>query len=118
MLVLVSVTLSAVAQVTMKAGMSRPAIRTAIAAGDQLGIAMAALANPLVAIGFALYFVGALVWLLVLSRVDVSMAYPFVSLGFLLTAAFAALLLGESIGTRRLFGILLVVAGVYTVARS
>jgi drug/metabolite transporter (DMT)-like permease len=117
-LVLVSVTLSAVAQITMKAGMSRPSMQSALAGGDQLATALAAVANPFLVAGFGLYFVGALVWLLVLARVDVSMAYPFVSLGFLMTAGLAALLLGESISAKRLLGILLVAIGVYTVART
>jgi drug/metabolite transporter (DMT)-like permease len=117
-LTLVSVTLSAVAQITMKAGMSQPPMRAALAAGDHLATAMAAASNPFLIAGFGLYFVGALVWLLVLARVNVSVAYPFVSLGFLLTAGLAALLLGESVSVKRLLGILLVGLGVYIVARS
>jgi drug/metabolite transporter (DMT)-like permease len=117
-LTLVSVALSAVAQVAMKAGMSRPPMRAALATGDHLATALAAASNPFLVAGFGLYFIGALVWLLVLSRVDVSVAYPFVSLGFLLTAGLAALLLGESISAERLLGIFLVTVGVYVVARS
>src|SRR5262249_23680657 len=63
--------------------------------------------NPLLVTGFGLYFVGALVRLLVLARVDVSIAYPSLSLGFILTAGHAWLMLGANIGPMRLIGILL-----------
>jgi drug/metabolite transporter (DMT)-like permease len=117
-LTLVSVTLSAVAQVTMKAGLSQPPIRAALAAGDCLALAMAAASNPFLVAGFGLYFVGALVWLVVLARVNVSVAYPFMSLGFLMTAGLAALFLGESVSAKRWLGIFLVGIGVYIVARG
>lgn len=118
LMILASISTSAVAQVTLKAGMSRPAVKAALVAGDHLALVAATALNPFIVGGFALYFLGALVWLLVLSRIDVSMAYPFVSIGFVLTAALAALFLGEAVGAHRLIGIALVAGGVYIIAHS
>ncbi|MBF5095572.1 EamA family transporter [Azospirillum sp. INR13] len=58
------------------------------------------------------------VWLAVLAKVEVTMAYPFVGLGFLVTLALGVLLLGESMSLTRLIGTLLVVLGVVLTAQS
>lgn len=118
LLTLLSVSLSAVAQITMKAGLSEPIFSDLLRANNYVYFLQAVLVNPLVIAGLGLYFFGALVWLTVLTRADVSLVYPFVSLGFLLTAGLASLILGEQIGVARLAGILFVSVGVFFVARS
>jgi len=118
LLTLVSVSLSAIAQITLKAGMSSPKLAASLAGGDLAPAVLAAIGRPCVVAGLGLYFLGALVWLGVLSQVDVSVAYPFVGFGFLLTAAFAALFLGEEVGLLRLLGTGMIAAGVYLVAQS
>ncbi len=67
--------------------------------------------------GFLLYGLGATIWLTVLSRWDVSKAYPLVGLGFVLTAGIG-FLAGESVTTIRLVGVLLICAGVALVGQS
>ena len=68
--------------------------------------------------GLALYALGAILWLLVLARSDVSFAYPFVALGFIITMVLGWAILGESLGAARLIGTLLIVAGVSLVSSS
>jgi multidrug transporter EmrE-like cation transporter len=58
------------------------------------------------------------VWVVGLSRVPVSQAYPVLSVGYILTALLAWMLLGESIGTQRWLGIAVIIAGVWLVTRS
>lgn len=116
-LILLSVTLSAVAQVILKYGMAALATREAMAAGG-IHAFTTILTNLYVIGGLALYGLGMVFWLGVLSRVDVSQAYPFVGLGFLLTMAFGILLLGEPFSVGRAAGTLMVLAGVLLVARS
>ena len=62
--------------------------------------------------------VGYLIWLVVLNRVAVSFAYPFVGLGFVLTAFLAWALLGEGLTAYRALGTLLVTLGVVLIARG
>jgi multidrug transporter EmrE-like cation transporter len=118
-LALVSVALSALAQIVFKLGVSQPAVQTALA---QVGTnpwyrtGTAVLLNPAVLGGFALYGVSAVVWLVVLSKVDVSVAYPFVAMGFIVTMLAGALLFHEPVGLLRVIGTLLVCAGVVLVA--
>jgi drug/metabolite transporter (DMT)-like permease len=76
------------------------------------------LLQPYVALGFSCYAIGALMWLFVLSKIDVSMAYPFVGLGFVLTMLLGAVLLGEQVGVWRIVGTGLVIGGILLVMRS
>ena len=115
-LTLISVTISAVAQIVLKHGMASQAVQAALSEGG-MNAALGVATNPFVWMGFGLYGFGAVLWLGVLAKIDVSQAYPFVGLGFLLTMAFGVLILGEGYSITRLMGTLLVVAGVVLVAR-
>lgn len=107
-LALASIGLSAIAQLLMKMGMAE--LRTLGLGG--LSLLTGAAANPLVISGFAAYGVGAVLWLLVLSRTELSVAYPLVSTGFVLVALMSWLFLGEHLSPARLGAISLIIAGV------
>lgn len=113
-LILISVSLSAAAQLCFKYGVDSVAGRGA----SRLDALAAALLTPGVIGGLALYGLGTLLWLTALGRVEVSQAYPFVGLGFVLTAVFGALLFGDTVTMQRLLGMALVVGGIILVARS
>ena len=115
-LIISSVCLSAIAQVVLKAGMSGSAVVSAFARDTPADVALAIMAEPLVWLGLTLYAVGAVVWLFVLAKVNVSLAYPFVGLGFLMTMVFAIAFLGEAITPVRAVGTCLVAGGVLLVA--
>lgn len=118
-MILASVGMSAAAQVLFKIGMRPSSARDAsTSAADSLYAVASALTNVTVLSGFALYGASALLWLLVLRSTDLSVAYPFVGLGFALTMLAGWALLGESINTVRIVGTLLVCAGVACLAIS
>jgi len=116
-LILISVAMSAVAQIALKHGMSSPVVQASLNSGIER-VAPLIATNPFIWAGLALYGAGALLWLGVLAQIDVSQAYPFVGLGFLLTMVLGIILLGESVSAMRLIGTLLVVAGVVLVSRT
>jgi drug/metabolite transporter (DMT)-like permease len=64
------------------------------------------------------YGLSVIVWLIGLSRVPVSQAYPLLSLGYVLNIGLAWWLLGEVPNPQRVAGIGIIVAGVVVVARS
>jgi drug/metabolite transporter (DMT)-like permease len=68
--------------------------------------------------GTACYVLSLFVWILGLSRVPVSIAYPLLSLGYVVNAVAAHYLLGESLNLGRWLGIGFIIAGVFLVARS
>jgi multidrug transporter EmrE-like cation transporter len=58
------------------------------------------------------------VWIIGLSRVEVSIAYPMLSLGYVVNAVAAWWLFGEALGPMRWAGMLLILAGVLVMSRS
>ena len=115
LLILASVSLSALAQLALKIG------TTAAAGGRSTGIGgeIGGLAqSPMILLGLALYGIGALLWLFVLGRAPLSLAYPFVGIGFILTMLAGAFWLNESISVARVAGTLLIAVGCVLVARS
>lgn len=117
-LILASVSLSALAQLVLKLGMSGAGIQRALAGESLIGSVAAVATDGRVLLGLFLYGVGAVLWLWVLAQTDLSFAYPFVGLGFILTMLFGFAFLGETVGLARLSGTLLIVAGVFLVSRS
>lgn len=116
-LILFSVTLSALAQVSFKLGVSGRTGQT-VPDGQSLLASFLAMATPGVIGGLVLYGFGTLLWLQVLARTSLSQAYPFVGLGFVLTSLFGVFLFGETVTLLRGSGILLVTVGIYAIARS
>lgn len=113
-----SVTLSALGQMLLKAGVGAPAVQAAARGGAPAAFLLAVAGSWLVWLGLAVFGVSVLLWLSVLTRVEVSTAYPFVALGLILTAALGHLWFGESMSAAKAAGILLIAAGVVVVARS
>jgi multidrug transporter EmrE-like cation transporter len=105
-LVLVGVLLNAAAQLLLKAGTN------AMPLGPRLAL------EPHILGGLACYAVSVVVWVVALSRVPVSIAYPMLSIGYIVNAVAAWYLFGETLSTMKLAGIGVIVAGVFMVARS
>lgn len=118
MLILCSVLLSAFAQITLKIGMSSPVIQHAISSSSALTVIQSVGTNIYVIGGLGLYFASAAVWLFVLAKVDVSFAYPFVGLGFVVTMLLAFFINGEVLSTAKVVGTLCIALGVAIMAQS
>ncbi len=114
---ILSVVLSVIAQFLLKAGMASAEVKAAVAQPIALRVLFTVLSNKFVLTGFAAYGIGAIVWLAVLAKWDVSKAYPMVGLGFSLTAIFG-LIIGEQVNFLRIAGIALICTGVLLVGRS
>ena len=76
------------------------------------------LLNPFVIAGLVGFFVSMLVWLYVLSRMELSFAYPFVALNYVLILFGSHFLLKEAITPMKVIGVVVIVIGVYLVARG
>ncbi len=116
-LVLAGVLLNACAQLLLKAGTNRIG-EFAFTLDNALPVGLKVAASPFVLGGLACYAVSVVVWILALSRVPVSVAYPMLSIGYIVNAAAAWWLFGESITAQKLVGIGFIVVGVWLVARS
>ena len=116
-LVMLGVFLNAAAQLLLKAGTNR--VGELAFTLENLGPIGGKLAtSPFIAGGLACYVVSVGVWILALSRVPVSIAYPMLSVGYIVNALAAWYLFGESLSMQKLVGIGFIVIGVFLVARS
>jgi len=77
-----------------------------------------ALTSPFVLLGLAVYFIGALCWLIVLSRVELSWAHPLTAVTYILIVFLSWVIFKEDVGLVRILGVLAIALGVILVARS
>jgi multidrug transporter EmrE-like cation transporter len=112
-----SVTLNALAQITLrKAMLSLGTVPPPIT--EPIAFALAFLRNFFLWGGFACYAVSIVLWLAVLSSNQVSVAYPMIAVGYVIVTALSFLVLGETIPPARLFGIVMICVGVLLVLRA
>ncbi len=116
-LILTGVLLNAAAQLALKQGMRQVghfefAMANLVPIGLQVGL------NPFVALGLFCYVVSVAVWLLVLSRVEVGLAYPMLSIGYVVNALLAWRLFGEELTLTRVAGIVVICFGVWLLSRA
>jgi drug/metabolite transporter (DMT)-like permease len=114
---LTGVLLNAGAQLLLKTGTNALGVIT-LTRDDWLDQFGRMAVEPHLAGGIACYVVSVVVWIIGLSRVPVSIAYPMLSLGYVVNAIAAHYLLGESVTLARWLGIGFIIIGVWLVARS
>ncbi|MDR3429149.1 MULTISPECIES: SMR family transporter [Silvimonas] len=117
LLILIGVLLNAGAQLALKAGVRTIghfefSLSNALPIGWQLGT------NPYILTGLSCYVISVVVWILALSRVEVSVAYPMLSIGYVVNALLAWQLFGEALSSQRVAGIGIIMVGVFLIARS
>ncbi len=116
-LILLGVLLNAFAQLLLKAGVRQIGhFDFTLANAWPVGASLAT--NLPIIGGLSCYVISVVVWILALSRVEVSVAYPMLSIGYVVNAALAWFLFNEAVGPQRLIGIAVIIIGVVIVARS
>ncbi len=116
-LILTGVLLNAVAQLALKASViNMGAIQLSI--GNIMPVTLRLASEPWLWLGLFCYGISVIVWILALSRVDVSIAYPMLSIGYVVNAFAAWALFGEMLSAGRVTGIGIIIIGVYVLARS
>ena len=114
---LCGVLLNAFAQLWLKAA-TRVSGPLVAGDGNLMGRAMQLLAVPSLWFALTAYGVSVIVWIVGLSRVPVSQAYPLLSLGYVLNIGLAWWLFGEVPTAQRVIGVAVIIGGVVLVARS
>ncbi len=116
-IILTGVLLNAVAQLALKASVKEMGVIGLNFSSSAMAFLRLA-SEPFLWIGLFCYGISVLVWILALSRVDVSVAYPMLSMGYVVNAFFAWQLFGEAMNPARMVGMGVVLLGVYILARS
>ncbi len=114
---LLSIALSVAAQFCLKTGMSSARVAEILERPFTAHSVLAVLTDLFVLLGFLLYGLGAVAWLAVLSKWEVSKAYPLVGLGFAATVVIG-IFAGEHVSAARVIGVSLVFAGVWVIAQT
>ena len=76
------------------------------------------LLNPWILSGFMSAFLASLAWMAAMTRFELSYAYPFMSLAFVVVMVFGVLFLGEGVNLPKVLGTLMVIAGLAVIARA
>jgi multidrug transporter EmrE-like cation transporter len=115
--ILTGIMLNALAQLLLKAGTNAVgAIH--LSAGNWLPTAIKLAMQPPIIGGLSCYVVSVVVWIIGLSRVDVTIAYPLLSLGYIVNAFGAWYFLGEALSPQRIVAIGVIIVGVALLTRS
>lgn len=86
--------------------------------GSIVEAAWSAASQPWILVGLTCYFVSAALWVVALTRVDVTVAYPMLSMGYVIAAVLAWHFFGEALTTQRLLGIAIILVGVVILGRG
>ncbi len=111
-IIFIPIVIAAVAQIVLKLGLGSLTTTPGL-----VSFFIKSLTNPIVILGLSLYGLGAFLWLVVLSREDVSFAYPLVSFAYILAILLSSVFLKEHITPGRIIGSALIMAGIFVIAR-
>ena len=115
--ILISVLASAIGQVLLKKGMGDMGPLT-LTTNELWDILLRIATDPYVVIGLAIFAGGTVFWLVALSRADLSYAYPFAALSYVIMLAAGWLMFDENITSLRLLGTFVIGVGVFLISRS
>ena len=115
--IITGVLLNAIAQLSLKASVSEMGA-ISVSMSTAWPVALRLMSEPWLWVGLMCYGVSVIVWILALSRVDVTIAYPMLSIGYIVNALAAWAMLGEVLGPGRILGIGIITVGVIVLARS
>ncbi|WP_338425837.1 DMT family transporter [Sphingopyxis kveilinensis] len=113
--IILSVLMNAAAQLALSVALKGT---TMFDTSAPLKSAMTLAFNPGIILALFIYGLSVLLWMYVLSKADVSLAYPFLGLGFVFVAIISYLFMSEPLNAQKLIGILTVATGIVILARS
>ena len=116
-LLMTGVLLNAGAQLLLKAGTNSVGVFE-FSRDNIVPIGWKLATEPHIVGGLGCYVISVVVWVMALSRVEVSIAYPLLSVGYVVNAVAAWYLFGEAVTPMRLAGIAIIIVGVWVVTRS
>jgi multidrug transporter EmrE-like cation transporter len=112
------VILNACAQLLLKAGTNALGGAIHLTMGNWFQTFIKVVTQAPILGGLACYGISLVVWIIGLSRTDVTIAYPMLSLGYVVSAFGAWMFLGEAVSPQRLVAIGVIVIGVVLLART
>lgn len=118
LIIILSVLCSSLAQISLKKGMMQCNCSFAPELSNVVPLLTGLVLNPFIVAGVGLHVAALFTWLYVLKHVDVSYAYPFISMGFIVVLLLSYFLFSETINAYRIVGIGFIVLGIILVGKS
>ncbi|NBX52494.1 MAG: 4-amino-4-deoxy-L-arabinose transferase [Proteobacteria bacterium] len=115
--ILISVFMNALAQVFLKKGMMIIGKIDSFEV-NYLNLAITVFKNSYLLCGFLCYGFSIITWMIALSKVEVSFAYPFLSLGYIFVMFFGYFFFNESLNLWKILGVFFILIGVLFIAKS
>ncbi|MDD2218085.1 MAG: EamA family transporter [Methanothrix sp.] len=114
LIIIIGIVFAAIGQVYWKLGMNQSGSMVAL----NFEYVRAVLLNPYVLMGFVMYGLSTIFWLIALSKKDLSFVYPFISLTYILVLVLSSLVLKECIGLNKIVGTLAIIFGLIIISRA
>ncbi|MCL5986643.1 MAG: EamA family transporter [Actinobacteria bacterium] len=118
LLIILSILIAIGGQVLLKIGMNQISSAEILSLNGARDFFLAILRSPLVMTGLFLYGLSAIVWLIILSRVDLSFAYPMIGISYIFMIFISRFLLKEHVSPLRWIGAVVISIGVVIITRS
>ncbi len=116
-LLMIAMCLTVTGELLLKSGMNRYG-ELNVSVATLVPTAIKLFTSPFVLGGFAFVFSGALFWLAVLSRWPLSLAYPLLSISYIIGIALSVLILKEKVNAIQIMGVFVIILGVFLISRS
>jgi multidrug transporter EmrE-like cation transporter len=117
LLIIFGVLLNASAQIFLKNGTNKLGV-ISLQMDTVVSTVFKVAFQPYIVAGLMCYVISVVVWIGALSRVDVSIAYPMLSIGYIVNAVAAWYLFGESVTTTKVSGMMFIIIGTYLIAKA
>jgi drug/metabolite transporter (DMT)-like permease len=116
LLIILTVIINTTGQFVIKTGVNR--IGKFSIMEDFFNFIVKAFTSWIIIGGFGLYFLSAVLWIVILSRAELSWAFPILSLSYVITVLISPVLLNETFSIQRIVGTLVICLGVFLVSRT
>ncbi len=118
LLILLSISIAVAGQILLKIGIDRIGVNGIGSTKALISLFSGIIKSPMVLTGLFLYFISAAIWLVILSTVDLSFAYPFIGLSYVLVLILSKFILKEEVNPIRWIGGFIITAGVVIISRG
>ena len=118
LLILLSISIAVAGQILLKIGIDRIGVNGIGSTKALINLFSGIIKSPIVLTGLFLYFISAAIWLVILSTVDLSFAYPFIGLSYVLVLILSKFILKEEVNPIRWVGGFIITAGVVIISRG
>jgi multidrug transporter EmrE-like cation transporter len=118
LLILISISIAVGGQILLKIGMNRIGNINVNSMSSLGHLFLGVVKSPIVLVGLFMYVISAAIWLIVISAVDLSFAYPFIGLTYVLILIVSKFILKESVNPIRWAGAAIITIGVVVISRG